>query len=448
MNNIDLALFSEKIIISEQTKKGYILIADGKILDIVSEFNNQDVKTEYFNGYTIIPGIVDCHVHINEPGRTDWEGFDTATRAALAGGITTLIDMPLNCSPVTTSAENLKIKTDEVYKKLWVDCGFWGGIIPNNIDNIEPLLKAGVMGCKVFLIDSGIDEFPNVTENDLRLALPILKKYNLPLIVHAELENYPGQTSHYNSPKSYNAFLNSRPKEIEDKAVEMMIRLCEEFDTPIHIVHLSSAGSLDQIKKAKEKGLKFSAETCPHYLFFNSESIQDGDTKFKCCPPIREKANNDLLWEGLKSGIIDFIVSDHSPCTANLKLIEKEDIENAWGGISGLQFSFSVILTEALKRGFTINQVVTLMSENTAKFLGISDKKGKIAKGLDADLVIIAPDETFEIKENIIQHKNKVTPYINQTLKGVVKKTFIRGKLAYDSGEFIDQPQGKFLFKN
>lgn len=447
MSKVDLALYSKNIVIGNQIKEGYILISDEKILDIVSEFDKKDTKVENYDNFTIIPGIVDCHVHINEPGRTDWEGFETATKAALAGGITTLIDMPLNCSPVTTSVKNLNIKTEEVKNKLWVDCGFWGGIIPDNFENIEPLLKAGVMGCKVFLIDSGIDEFPNVSEDDLRKALPLLKKYDLPLIVHAEIEDYPGQTSDYNDPKSYKAFLDSRPKNIEDKAVAMMIRLCDEFDTRIHIVHLSSSGSLEQIKEAKEKGLKFSAETCPHYLFFNSEDINDGDTKFKCCPPIREKENNDLLWDGLKSGIIDFVVSDHSPCTANLKLMEKEDIEHAWGGISGLQFSFSVILTEAIKRGFNLNQVVQLMSENTAKFLGINHKKGKIAKGLDADLVILDPNEEFTIEEEIIQHKNKVTPYIDKNLKGVVKKTYVRGRLAYDQGNFIDSPTGQFLFK-
>ncbi|MFN8578778.1 MAG: amidohydrolase family protein, partial [Candidatus Sericytochromatia bacterium] len=216
MSKIDLALYSKNIIIDNETKSGYILISDGKIIDIVSEFDNKNIEVHDYSNETIISGIVDCHVHINEPGRTDWEGFETATKAALAGGITTLIDMPLNCSPVTTTLNALNIKMEEVKNKLWVDCGFWGGIIPNNFENIEPLLKAGVMGCKVFLIDSGIDEFPNVTEDDLRQALPLLKKYNLPLIVHAEIEDYEGQTSNYNNPKSYQAFLDSRPKNIED----------------------------------------------------------------------------------------------------------------------------------------------------------------------------------------------------------------------------------------
>lgn len=441
------ALFSKNILTNTGYKQGYILIEDGKISDIGSEIKDNSLEIIDYSDYTIIPGIVDCHVHINEPGRTDWEGFETATKAALAGGITTLIDMPLNCSPVTTTVEALNIKMEDVKNKLWADCGFWGGIIPNNFENIEPLLKAGVMGCKVFLIDSGIDEFPNVTEEDLRKSLPLLKKYNLPLIVHAEIEDYPGQTSKYNNPKSYQAFLDSRPKNIEDRAVSMMIRLCEEFDTKIHIVHLSSADSIENIRKAKEKGLKFTAETCPHYLAFNSEDIKDGDTKFKCCPPIREKSNNEALWQGVKDGTIDFIVSDHSPCTANLKLIDKEDIENAWGGISGLQFSFSVILTEAINRGLALKDVVKLMSENTSSFLGL-DNKGKIEEGYDADLVILAPDETFKIEEKNIHHKNKVTPYLDRNLKGLVKATYLRGELVYNNGKFSDNPTGNFLLKN
>lgn len=441
------AIFSKNIITPEGNKEGYILISDGKIVDIKPEFNDSNTEIIDYSEYTIIPGIVDCHVHINEPGRTEWEGFETATKAALAGGITTLIDMPLNCSPVTTNLDALNIKMNEVKEKLWADCGFWGGIIPNNFENIEPLLKSGVMGCKVFLIDSGIDEFPNVNEDDLRQALPLLKKYDLPLIVHAEIEEYDGQTSKYNNPKSYQAFLDSRPKSIEDNAVSMMISLCEEFDTKIHIVHLSSADSLENIKNAKQKGLKFTAETCPHYLAFNSENIKDGDTKFKCCPPIREKSNNDALWQGVKNGVIDFIVSDHSPCTANLKLIEKEDIENAWGGISGLQFSFSVILTEALERGFNLNDVVKLMSENTSKFLGLNNK-GKIEKGYDADLVVLDPNETFRIEEKNIHHKNKVTPYLDKEIKGSVKSTYLRGTQVYNDGEFSKNPHGQFLLKN
>ncbi|MBC7472830.1 MAG: allantoinase AllB, partial [Candidatus Sericytochromatia bacterium] len=396
----------------------------------------------------VMPGIVDCHVHINEPGRTAWEGFETATKAAAAGGITTLVDMPLNCSPVTTTQKALQTKLDAVKGKLWVDCGFWGGIIPNNISELEPLLKAGVMGCKVFLIDSGIDEFPNVNESDLREAMPILKKYNVPLLVHAEMESVVGETNNYNNATSYQAFLDSRPKSLEDNAVKLVIKLCKENNCKTHIVHLSSADSLIAIQEAKNMGLPFTAETCPHYLTFNSEDIKDGDTRFKCCPPIREKSNNEKLWNGIKTGIIDFIVSDHSPCTANLKLMETGDIEKAWGGISGLQFSLSLIWTEAKKRNISIEELSKLMSLKTAEFIGLKDSKGKIAKGYDADFVIWNPEKTFIIDESIIHHKNKITPYLDKKLYGVVESTYLRGNKIYENGCFIDQPKGEFLLKN
>ncbi len=447
-NNInDLAIKSKRILTPNGFFDGYIIVRNGKVFDITDSKINIDCNIDDFGDLVVMPGIVDCHVHINEPGRTAWEGFETATKAAASGGITTLVDMPLNCSPVTTTQKALKIKLDAVKGKLWVDCGFWGGIIPNNISELEPLLKAGVMGCKVFLIDSGIDEFPNVNENDLREAMPILKKYNVPLLVHAEMESVVGETNNYNNATSYQAFLDSRPKLLEDNAVNLVIKLCKENNCKTHIVHLSSADSLIAIQEAKNIGLPFSAETCPHYLTFNSEDINDGDTRFKCCPPIREKSNNEKLWNGIKTGIIDFIVSDHSPCTANLKLIETGDIEKAWGGISGLQFSLSLIWTEAKKRNISIEELSKLMSLKTSEFIGLKDSKGKIVKGYDADFVIWNPEKTFIIDESIIQHKNKVTPYLDKELYGVVESTYLRGNKIYENGGFIDQPKGEFLLK-
>ncbi len=443
----DFAIYSKNILTSEGFKEGYLAVKDGKTQEVLSHNSKPDCPIEDVGESVVMPGIVDCHVHINEPGRTDWEGFETATKAAAAGGITTLIDMPLNCSPVTTTAKALNTKLEAIKGKLWVDCGFWGGIIPDNINELAPLLEAGVMGCKVFLIDSGIDEFPNVTEKDLHESMPVLKKYGVPLLVHAEIESIPGQTGEYNNPQSYAAFLNSRPKEIEDNAVNLMIRLCKEYQTKTHIVHLSSAGALQAIKEARHSGLPFSAETCPHYLTFNAEEIHDGDTRFKCCPPIREKANNEKLWDALKTGIIDFIVSDHSPCTANLKLLEKGDIEHAWGGISGLQFSLSIIWTEAIRRGLNLEDLSRLMSQKTSSFIGLGDKKGKIAPGYDADYVIWNPDKSFKIEEEMIQHKNKVTPYLNKELFGVIEKTYVRGNKVYDCGNFNRQPTGEFLLK-
>jgi allantoinase len=443
--NPDFAIRSKKILIENGFIDGFILVKDGKTLDIVKAENVPACLVEDALNLVVMPGIVDCHVHINEPGRTDWEGFETATKAAAAGGITTLTDMPLNCSPVTTTAKALNTKLAAVRGKLWVDCAFWGGIIPDNLAELEPLLQAGVAGCKVFLIDSGIEEFPNVSEKDLRESMPVLKKYGLPLLVHAEMESYPGQTANYNNASSYQAFLDSRPKTLENNAINLVLDLCRENGCKTHIVHLSSADLLPAIKEAKAAGLPFSVETCPHYLTFNSEEIADGDTRFKCCPPIREKENNDRLWEGLKDGTIDFIVSDHSPCTANLKLIESGDIEHAWGGISGLQFSLSLIWTAAREKGFSLHDISRLMSANTAGFIGFGKSKGKIAPGFDADYLAWDPDEVFKIEEPMIQHKNKVTPYLNQELYGKVAKTFVRGEKVFDQDEFAAGPKGKFL---
>lgn len=443
----DFAIRSKKILTEKGFIDGYILIKDGKTLDIFHSGQSPDCYIEYSLDSVVMPGIVDCHVHINEPGRTDWEGFETATKSAAAGGITTLVDMPLNCSPVTTTASALNTKLDAVRNKLWVDCGFWGGIIPDNLDELEPLLQAGVLGCKVFLINSGIAEFPNVTEKDLRESMPVLKKYGVPLLVHAEMESIPGQTENYNNPESYQAFLDSRPKALENNAINLVLDLCKENGCKTHIVHLSSAETLPAIKEARDSGFPFSVETCPHYLTFNAEEISDGDTRFKCCPPIREKENNDQLWKGLKEGVIDFIVSDHSPCTANLKLMETGDIEHAWGGISGLQFSLSLIWTTARNRGFSIQEISHLMSKNTAEFIGLGNRKGKIAPGFDADYVVWNPEQSFKIENEMIQHKNKITPYLGRELYGAILKTYLRGKKVYDNGKFSQEPKGAFLLR-
>jgi len=384
-------------------------------------------------------------VHVNEPGRTDWEGFETATKSALSGGITTIVDMPLNCIPVTTTKSALEIKLKEIKGKIYTDCGFWGGIIPNNEENLDDLIKAGVLGCKAFLIHSGIDDFPKVNEFDLRKSLPVMRKYDLPLLVHAELEKFEGQTLNYNNPKSYSAFLNSRPKEIEDNAINLMIKLCEDFDTSIHIVHLSSASALDSIRKAKEKGLKFTVETSPHYLSINSEDIKDGQTIYKCCPPIREKSNNDLLWEAIKDGTIDMILSDHSPCKANLKLIEEGNIEKAWGGISSLQFSFSIICTEFKKRNLSLDLLIRLMCRNTSKLIKQDKFKGILDRGYLADFLIWNPDEKFTITKDIILHKNKETPYLDRELFGKVREVYLRGKQVFSKSKF-EKPSGSFLF--
>ncbi|MEW6982093.1 allantoinase AllB [Colwelliaceae bacterium 6471] len=398
----------------------------------------------------IMPGLVDSHVHINEPGRTEWEGFNTATQAAAAGGITTLVDMPLNCIPVTTTKAAFEEKLAAVTDKLWVDCGFWGGVIPDNIDQLDELLSAGVLGVKSFLIDSGIAEFPNVDANDIRRAMPILAAHDVPYLIHAELDCGGHQAAIIT--EKYQSFLDSRPKKWENDAIELMVEMAAEAkgngnDCKVHIVHLSSDEGLTRIAKAKAKGLRFTAETCPHYLTIAAENIPDGKTLFKCCPPIREDNNRENLWQAVKDGRISFIVSDHSPCTPELKHIDSGDIEKAWGGISALQFGLPLIWTEAQQRGFTLVDLARLMSFETAKFAGLDSIKGTISVGHHADFLVFDDASRFVITNEMIKHKHKITPYVGREVCGVIKQTFVRGRQVYGDDQFINKPIGKPLLK-
>jgi allantoinase len=403
----------------------------------------------------IMPGLVDSHVHINEPGRADWEGFATATRAAAAGGITTVVDMPLNSIPPTTTLAGLSEKLNAARDKCYVDVGFWGGVVPGNTRELEPLFATGVVGFKCFLVHSGVDEFPNVTEADLRTAMPVLRALNAVLIVHAELpgpiENAvaspaDGPTGHTNIiPQEYETFLRSRPRAAENQAVELMIRLCREFDSPIHIVHHSSADALPLLREAKMAGAKITAETCPHYLAFNAEQIPDGATEFKCCPPIRERDNQEQLWRALENETIDMIVSDHSPCPPEMKRRESGDFLQAWGGISSLQLRLPAVWTEAQGRGFSLQQLARWLCSSPAKLVGLSGRKGAIAPGYDADLVVWNPKKQFKVEGSALHHRHKLTPYEGRMLNGVVEKTFLRGRKIYDGGEFISKPGGDLL---
>jgi allantoinase len=441
-------LYSKRVVTPDGIKEATVVINDGKIEDIVLGKPGVNISVEDFGDSVIMSGLIDSHVHINEPGRTDWEGFETATKAAAAGGITTLIDMPLNSSPVTTNKEAFDVKMTAAKGKIHVNCGFYGGIVPDNLDDLELLIQSGVFGIKAFLTHSGIDDFPNVDEEDLRKALPILKQHNIPLLVHAELdEPHADQAMLEANPRSYAAYLKSRPKSWEDKAIQLMIDLCEEYDVRIHIVHLSSSNSIATLKQAIANGLPLSVETCPHYLVFNAEDIPDGQTQYKCAPPIREAANNEQLWKAVEDKLISFIVTDHSPSLPDLKELESGDFKKAWGGIAGLQFSLPVFWTQAQKRGFTIEDIARLMSLNIANFLGLDNRKGKLAIGFDADITIWNPEKEFAITEAIIQHRHKVTPYKEQTLKGVIERTYVAGNKAFDNGSFNKIPQGKILIK-
>lgn len=391
----------------------------------------------------IMPGIIDPHVHINEPGRTEWEGFETATKAAIAGGITSLIEMPLNASPVTTTVDAFNQKINAAKNKLHSNCGFWGGVIPGNQDQIEPLIEKGVFGFKAFLTHSGIDEFPNVAEADLRKAMPIIAKHNLPLLVHCELTASGPRLQA--SSSSYQEYLLSRPRKWEDDAIALMIRLCEEFNCRTHIVHLSSADSIDQIQQAKQKGLPLTVETAQHYLYFNAEQIPDGRTEYKCAPPIREKENNERLWQALKEGVIDFVATDHSPAPPEMKEIKRGDLMKAWGGISSVQFALPVLWTAARKHNCNLEQIAKWLCENSSLLPGLENRKGKIEKGYDADLVIWDPEKNFTVTEDIIHHRHKITPYLNEELYGVVEQTWLAGERVFDNGKALHLNRGEVL---
>ena len=370
-----------------------------------------------YGDLVIMPGLVDSHVHVNEPGRTEWEGFVTATRAAAAGGITTIVDMPLNSIPATTSLAALEIKQQALEGKCAVDVALWGGVVPGNTSELAPMLEAGAAGFKCFLVHSGVDDFPNVDEAGLREAATELARYGAPLLVHAELEEHLGPTP----GSDYRSYLASRPNAAEDKAIEMVIRICRETGARMHIVHLSSASALRLLDGARD--LPLSAETTTHYLHFEAESIPDGHTEYKCAPPIRERTNRESLWGALRGGLLDIVVSDHSPCTPHLK---EGTFATAWGGIASVQFVLPVTWTNARARGFSIADVARWCSASTAQLAGL-EHKGSIEAGKDADLAIWSPEETFTVTEDVIEHRHKVTPYLGESLYGVVHETWVRG---------------------
>jgi allantoinase len=380
----------------------------------------------------VLPGLVETHAHINEPGRTDWEGFATATRAAAAGGITTLIDMPLNSSPVTTTVDALRQKQDATAGKLMVDVGFHAGIVPGNSGDLRGLIAAGVVGFKAFLCHSGIDDFPNTTEADLRQAMPALAEAGAPLLVHAEWLSPldPAIDEAFSrQPRSYRAYLASRPASWETDAIARMIDLCREFGGPVHIVHLAAArAARAMIAGAKAEGLPLTVETCPHYLTFAAEEIPDGDPRFKCAPPIREQADRDLLRAMVKAREIDTIGSDHSPAPPALKRLEEGEFRGAWGGIASLQLLLPACWTAVDDRA----AVIDALTIRPARLAGLADRKGAIAPGLDADLVVFDPREKWTVAAKRLEHRHPISPYDGQTLAGRVHATFLRGRLVYD----------------
>lgn len=397
----------------------------------------------------VMPGLVDTHVHVNEPGRSDWEGFETATRAAAAGGVTTIVDMPLNSIPATTTLAGLKTKLEAARDKLHVDVAFWGGIVPGNTAQLAKLWDAGVVGFKCFLIHSGVDEFPNVTETDLRDAMPQLARLGALLIVHAELPGPVeacGQSIASAPARSYKTFLDSRPRAAENEAIALLIRLCRETGCRIHVVHHSSADALPMLRNAKRFGLPITAETCPHYLHFAAEDIADGATEFKCCPPIRERENRERLWNALKDATIDLVVSDHSPCPPDMKIREQGDFMKAWGGISSLQLRLPIIWTDASARGCTIQDLTKWLCTEPARQVGLHNLKGAIKDGYDADIVIWNSDREFKVEPAMLHHRHKLSPYNGEVLRGVIEKTFVRGRMVYDGRSFLGT-QGQVILR-
>ncbi|MBC8070303.1 MAG: allantoinase AllB [Deltaproteobacteria bacterium] len=410
-----------------------VVVIDGEHIDRVlahdADVGDVDEPLTDLGDLVLAPGLVDTHVHINEPGRTEWEGFTTATQAAAAGGVTTLVDMPLNCIPVTTSAGALHVKLDAAAPQLWVDVGFWGGVVPGNADALAGLVEAGALGAKAFMVHSGIDEFPNVDEHQLRTAMLCLREAGAPLLAHAELDL--GAQVHEPDPRKYAGYLQSRPAAWEDAAIALLIRLCRETGCSVHVVHLSSADSLPQIRAAKAERLPLTVETCAHYLCLRAEDIADGDTRFKCAPPIRDDDNRERLWSGLREGVIDFVVTDHSPCTPALKG-EHGDFHAAWGGIASLQLGLASLWQEAHARGIPATELFTWCSARPAAFAGLSTRKGAIAPGLDADLIAWEPDDVRTLAADELRFRHRISPYVGRSLRGEVRCTWLRGAIVYD----------------
>ena len=441
---IELAIKGTRIYTPEGPREGALLVEDGKIAAIVNcDQIPAGTAVKETGDLAVIPSLVDCHVHVNEPGRTEWEGYLTATRAAAAGGVGTIVDMPLNCSPVTTTRRALKAKLDALKGKLTVDAAFWGGIVPGNFKDLEALAEDGVVGFKAFLTHSGLDEFPNATPADLEAAMPLLARLGLPLIVHAELDpaSTPGD-----DPRAFASYLASRPQEMEVRAIRLLIDLCRKTRCRTHVVHLSAAEALPDIEKAKAEGLPFTVETCPHYLTFAADGIPNGATQFKCAPPIRSEENRELLWRALGRGVIDFVVSDHSPCAPELKKFDAGDFMAAWGGIAGLQFTLPAVWSGAKRRGFQLEDVVRWCCERTADFTGLN-AKGRLATGRDADVVLFDDAALFEVEPGGVLHRHKVTAYAGLRLQGAVVAAYQRGVMIYEAGEFPAGRRGRSLLK-
>jgi allantoinase len=436
-----LIVRGHRIVFPDGERPAVIRVDNGRVLAIEPFEARMPDSADVVEAADLVvsPGIVDSHVHANEPGRTEWEGFESATRAAAAGGVTTIVDMPLNSVPATTDVRALEAKQLAARGKLHVDVGYWGGVVPGNGASIGPLADAGVRGFKCFLVPSGVEEFQPVDERDLRPVMPALARRNLPLLVHAEsparIAVHAGQASRY---RDYAA---TRPPIAEVDAIELLARLSRETGARVHIVHVSSAGGVRAVAQARAAGTMITAETCPHYLTFTGAGIPDGATEYKCAPPIRDDEDREALWQGLRDAVLDLVASDHSPAPAAMKC--PGDFVRAWGGIASIELALPAVWTGARARGFGPADIARWMSAAPAALAGLSGSKGRIAVGCDADLVVWNPEEEFTVEADRLQQRHKVTPYAGERLHGVVRMTFVRGRRVWLNGELTFSASGR-----
>ena len=441
------AFISKRIVTPQGTKPGALLVEGQKILGICrpSEIP-ADSATHDCGNDALMPGLVDTHVHINQPGRTEWEGFRTATLAAAAGGYTTLVDMPLNCLPETTTVAALEEKRSASIGECFVDWAAWGGAVADNQHHILPLARAGVLGFKCFLIYPGCDGFTMIDQQQLEAALPLIAESGLPLLVHAELAgpiDAAMEGLRDADWRRYGTYLASRPDQAELEAIGLMIRLCRKYGFRLHIVHLSTALALEALEAARAEGLPITVETCPHYLHFAAEEIADGATLLKCAPPIRSKQNQEQLWRGLRDEIIDMVVTDHSPCPPAMKHSTTGRFDLAWGGIVSLSLALSVIYTESTRRGFTLDHIVRWMSSAPAALAGMSHRAGSLEAGRDANFIVFDTETEFTVTTDRLHYRHAISPYLNDTLGGVVNVTYLRGREVYREGTFATVPSGR-----
>jgi allantoinase len=443
------AFVSTKVVTDDGIRPAAVLVRDEKIVGLCAPSEiPSGLTVNDLGGYVLLPGLVDAHVHINEPGRTEWEGFSTATRAAAAGGFTTLVDMPLNCLPATTTVDALKAKRAAAQGKSMVDWAAWGGVSGNNSQHLEPLAAAGVRGFKCFLAEPGVDGFFRADEVELRTAAPHIRATGLPLLAHAELPeplSRAAQELQNADWREYATYLASRPDAAETEAIELLLGLCREFGFRLHIAHLATAQAVDMLRTARAEGLPVTVETCPHYLYFAAEEVPDGSTPHKCAPPIRNRANREALWQGLTDGVIDMINTDHSPCPLELKRMEEGSFETAWGGISSLGVALSAVWTGMQQRNFGLVDLVRWMAKTPALLAGLDARKGSIAPDRDADFVVFDPDAEVEITADALHCRHLISPYVGEKLQGQVISTYMRGRRVFHHGVFTEQPQGRAL---